>query len=199
MKFTLVDRIVSIDAKGIKASRNLSLAEEYLQDHFPGNPVMPGVLMLEGMIQAASWLVRVRQGFKHSMVLLKETRNVKYGKFVEPGDTLLIDVAMTGMEDGLAHFRGVGAVDGQVVVRGQFTLTFFNLADTDKSLAYNDEIVREMMKRKFQELGGNKALQSRQKEERGEGRGARDEGRETPSLPAPLVPRPASRPEGRSA
>jgi 3-hydroxyacyl-[acyl-carrier-protein] dehydratase len=173
MKFTLVDRIVSIDAKGIKASRNLSLAEEYLQDHFPGNPVMPGVLMLEGMIQAASWLVRVRQGFKHSMVLLKETRNVKYGKFVEPGDTLLIDVAMTGMEDGLA--------------------------DTDKSLAYNDEIVREMMKRKFQELGGNKALQSRQKEERGEGRGARDEGRETPSLPAPLVPRPASRPEGRSA
>ncbi len=160
MKFTLVDRILSIVGSKIKATRNLSLAEEYLADHFPGNPVMPGVLMLEGMIQTASWLVRVRHNFEHSMVLLKETKNVKYGKFVEPGDTLLIDVVMTDEEDGVAHFRGTGSVDGQIVVRGQFTLSFFNLADQDKSLTYNDEIVREMMKRKFHELCGDRAMLS---------------------------------------
>ena len=159
MRFTLIDRLLSISGgKSVRATRNLSLAEEYLADHFPGNPVMPGVLMLEGMIQTASWLVRVRHDFKHSMVLLKETKNVKYGKFVEPGDALIIDVTLTGEEGGVAHFRGQGAVNGQVVVRGQFSLNFFNLADQDKSLACNDEIVREMMKRRFQELCGPQAL-----------------------------------------
>ena len=58
MRFTLVDRIVALEpGKTITAVKNLSLAEEYLADHFPGFPVLPGVLMLEAMTQAAAWLV----------------------------------------------------------------------------------------------------------------------------------------------
>ncbi|HEX5445871.1 MAG TPA: 3-hydroxyacyl-ACP dehydratase FabZ family protein, partial [Pirellulales bacterium] len=91
MRFTLIDRIVDLQPGAkIRAVKNLSLAEEYLADHFPGFPVLPGVLMLEAMTQAAAWLVRVSDDFAHSMVVLKEARNVKYNQFVEPGQTLSV-------------------------------------------------------------------------------------------------------------
>src|SRR6201996_9275201 len=91
MRFVLIDRITELQTgKSLVAVKNLSLAEEYLADHFPGFPVLPGVLMLESMTQAAAWLVRVSEDFRHSMVVLKEARNVKYSKFVEPGQTLSV-------------------------------------------------------------------------------------------------------------
>ena len=106
MNFTLLDRITSITtAKNIKAAKCLSLGEEYLADHFPGNPVMPGVLQLEAMIQSAAWLLRLSQNFAHSMVLLHDTRNVKFGRFVAPGDQLFLDVNMIEIENSTARFR----------------------------------------------------------------------------------------------
>ncbi|HWC90817.1 MAG TPA: beta-hydroxyacyl-ACP dehydratase, partial [Pirellulales bacterium] len=69
----------------ITTIKSLSLAEEYLADHFPRFPVMPGVLMLESLTQTGAWLVRASEDFAHSMVLLKEARNVKFANFVVPG------------------------------------------------------------------------------------------------------------------
>ena len=64
MRFHLVDRVLELEpGERIVAIKNLSLAEEYLADHFPGFPVMPGVLMLEAMTQAAAWLVRASEDF----------------------------------------------------------------------------------------------------------------------------------------
>ncbi|MGD9644825.1 MAG: beta-hydroxyacyl-ACP dehydratase, partial [Pirellulales bacterium] len=75
MRFTLIDRIVECEPwQKIAARKNLTLAEEYLADHFPGFPVMPGVLMLEAMTQAGAWLVRASEDFRHSMVVLREAR-----------------------------------------------------------------------------------------------------------------------------
>ena len=80
MRFTLIDHVVELElGKKIVAVKNLSMAEEYLADHFPGFPVMPGVLMLEAMTQAGAWLVRASEDFAHSMVVLKQVGNVKYG------------------------------------------------------------------------------------------------------------------------
>jgi 3-hydroxyacyl-[acyl-carrier-protein] dehydratase len=72
MRFTFVDRVLDLEP-GVKITtvKALSLAEEYLADHFPRFPVMPGVLMLEAMTHAGAWLVRVSEDFAHSMVLLK--------------------------------------------------------------------------------------------------------------------------------
>ena len=98
MKFMLVDRIEQLEpGKEITVSKNLRLAEEYLADHFPSFPVLPGVLILQVAIEAASWLVRLTSDFTHSMLVLKETRQVRYGSFVSPGESLRVKVKAKGI------------------------------------------------------------------------------------------------------
>ena len=83
MRFNLVDRIIEVQpGKSLRAVKNLTLGEEYLADHFPTFPVMPGVLMLETLVEASAWLLRLTDDFKHSMIVLREARNVKYGTLV---------------------------------------------------------------------------------------------------------------------
>src|ERR671931_2717810 len=91
MRFNLVDRIVVAEpGRVIRAVKNLTLGEEYLADHFPTFPVMPGVLMLQTLVEAAAWLIRITEDFRHSVVVLREARNVKYGNFMEPGRNLIV-------------------------------------------------------------------------------------------------------------
>src|SRR5690606_16505029 len=86
MRFLLVDRITTYQAgESITAVKNLSLAEEYLADHFPGFPVMPGVLMLESLVQTSAWLMRITEDFRYSTLLLKEAKALKFNNFMKPG------------------------------------------------------------------------------------------------------------------
>src|SRR6478752_10719243 len=95
MRFVLIDRITEIQTgHSLTAVKNLSLAEAYLADHFPGFPVMPGVLMLESLTQAGAWLIRATDDFAHSVILLKQAKTIKYGSFVEPGRQLELRVEM---------------------------------------------------------------------------------------------------------
>ena len=91
MRFCLLDRITElVPGVQITAVKRLRPDEDYLDDHFPRFPVMPGVLMLEAMFQASAWLVRQSEGFAHSVVILKEARNVKYFDFITPGQELVV-------------------------------------------------------------------------------------------------------------
>src|SRR5580700_9001342 len=77
MRFTLLDRIIELEPGAkITAVKNLSMAEEYLADHFPGFPVMPGVLMLEAVVEASAWLWRITSDFEHSVIVMREAKNV---------------------------------------------------------------------------------------------------------------------------
>jgi len=156
MKFYLVDRVLELEAgKRLVAVKNLSLAEEYLQDHFPSYPVLPGVLMIEALVQGAAWLQRLTAGFAQSMVVLDEIRNIRYGAFFRPGTTMRVDVELLKQEPAatpapgtLWSFKGTGAVDAQVTVQGRFSLRAFNLAETSPALAETDrEVVRALRQR----------------------------------------------------
>ena len=153
MRFTLIDRIVECEPwQKIAARKNLTLAEEYLADHFPGFPVMPGVLMLEAMTQAGAWLVRASEDFRHSMVVLREARNVKYGTFVEPGQTLTIKAEVLGYDDREVKLKAQGEVEGQVSVSARLVLVRYNLADTDPNKADKDAVIVQTLRELYSQF-----------------------------------------------
>lgn len=140
MRFCLLDRISSL-TPGVEltAVKNVSLAEEYLADHFPEFPVLPGVFMLEAATQAAAWLVRISDDYAHSMIVLQEAKSVKFTDFVTPGNTLQMRVEQIKREESLVSFKFEGRVGERTCVSGRLTLDCFNLGDDDPELAELDQ------------------------------------------------------------
>jgi 3-hydroxyacyl-[acyl-carrier-protein] dehydratase len=150
MRFVLIDRIVSLEeGKRLVAVKNVSLAEEYLADHFPTFPVLPGVLLLQGLVESASWLVRRTQSFAHSMVLLEQARNVKYRSFLAPGSQIQYTVEARTIEDKVSSFTGRGVADGQEIVEARFGLRHFNLSERNPALAQVDAQVIQQLKDRY--------------------------------------------------
>lgn len=160
MKFNLVDRIEKIEpGKRIVAIKNLTLAEEYLADHFPTFPVMPGVMMLEALVQTAAWLVRLQQNWSKSLIVLTAARNVRYGNFVVPGATLRMDCELTGVEGDTVKFKAVGTLaDGSTAVSGKLELKCCNIADVCPHASEGDARLIEQLKTQFRLVGGPEAL-----------------------------------------
>ncbi len=153
MRLTLVDRIVELEpGKQIKATKCLTLSEDYLQDHFPKFPVMPGVLMLEAMYQTAAWLVRATDDFSHSMVTMSEANNVKYSDFVEPGETLTVTADLMKQDDRFVKLKCQGEVGDQIAVRGRLVLERYNLADDKSENVAIDKYILRNLQRKFRLL-----------------------------------------------
>ena len=153
MRFILIDKVVSLEPdKEIKAIKTVSLAEEYLADHFPAFPVLPGVLLLEGLIESASWLVRETENFAHSMILLEQARNVKYRSFVAPGAQIEYTVQAKTIEENVSSFSGFGLSNGERIVEAKFALRHFNLADEDSAMAATDATIIESLKQRWKLL-----------------------------------------------
>jgi len=143
MKFALIDRIVElVPGERIVAIKAVSLAEEYLGDHFPTFPVLPGVLILEAMAEAGAWLVREAEDFASSVILLRSAKNVTYKGFVKPGELLRVEVACRRLARGESDYVGVGYRNDQEVVKARFSLVHYSLAERDKSL---EPIDRELI------------------------------------------------------
>ena len=143
VKFILIDKVLSLTDERIVAVKYVSLAEEYLADHFPTFPVLPGVLMLEALTQAAGWLLHTRRDFACSMAVLKEARNVKYGRFVAPGNSLRVEVDLAKLSEGGATFKAAGYLENEQALSARLELSYFNLAERQPELASADLLLRE--------------------------------------------------------
>ncbi|MBI3406846.1 MAG: beta-hydroxyacyl-ACP dehydratase [Planctomycetes bacterium] len=149
MRFNLVDRLLDFEpGQRIRLVKNLTLAEEYLADHFPTFPVMPGVLMLETLVEAGAWLLRFTDDFRHSVIVLREARNVKYGNFMEPGRSLVVTAEIAEMREDKPEvtFKGKGEMDGASTVSAKFTLTRYNLRDRNPALERVDRRIVEHLR-----------------------------------------------------
>ena len=133
MKFILLDDILEQTPDRIVVLKQVSLAEEYLADHFPTFPVMPGVLMIETMVQAARRMLGDRGDAR---LVLGEVEALKFGSMVRPGETLEVEVTLLkSLEDGSYACKGIGRVrrirseenetslpTGETAVSGRFTM-----------------------------------------------------------------------------
>lgn len=108
MHFVLVDRFLELSDTSAVAVKNVTAAEEYLQDHFPGFPVLPGVFMVEALTQAARAVLE-RRGMRR--MVLGEVKALRYGSFVRPGETLRVEVTLDKLrDDGSVVFKAQGTV-----------------------------------------------------------------------------------------
>jgi 3-hydroxyacyl-[acyl-carrier-protein] dehydratase len=133
MRFQLIDKLLEASADRVVAAKNVSLAEEYLQDHFPSFPVLPGVLMLEAATQASAWAAYLRHGFTGddaydgpTVAMLKSARNVRYGHFVAPGKTLVVTAEATG-----DTYKVTGTVDDKTAFTGKISLSLLTPQDAE--------------------------------------------------------------------
>lgn len=158
MRLTLIDRILDVQpGVQITATKSVCLSEDYLADHFPRFPIMPGVLMLEAMYQTAAWLVRATDDFQHSLVLLAEANNVKYSDFVEPGQTLRVTAELISQKDQTYQLKcqGEKQADGAeptIAVRGRLVLQASNVADNQRVPSATDALLIQALREKYQLL-----------------------------------------------
>ncbi len=147
MHFSLIDRIeLLVPDSQIVATKSLSMAEEYLRDHFPNFPVMPGVLMLEALTQSAAWLIRVSQDFANGLVLLKEVKSVRYGKFVQPGQMLRIESNIINREGNLTYVKSEGGMEGKTILRAQLVLESVRVVDKYPDRVFDDDKLVKRLK-----------------------------------------------------
>lgn len=119
--FLMVDRILRIEGNRIVGLKNVTMNEPFFQGHFPGHPIMPGVLQLEAMAQVAGILLIKRAEAARQLAYFMAAEDVKWRKPVLPGDTLIIDVELTKARGKIGKASGVCRVGSEVVSEAEVT------------------------------------------------------------------------------
>ena len=126
--FILIDKIEIVKpGESLTALKNITINEPFFQGHFPGQPIMPGVLSLEVLCQAGSFLMlnQVEDPLKKNM-FFTTVEKVKFKRPIVPGDQLMINVELVKKKLNLCKFHGICSVDGNIAVDATFTA---NLVD----------------------------------------------------------------------
>lgn len=130
--FLMVDRVLSMEkGKTIQALKNVSINEPFFNGHFPHRPVMPGVLMLEAMAQAAALLAFDTLGVTpddKTVYYFAGIDGARFKRPVEPGDQLIMDVELLRLKSGVFKFKGVTRVQGNVACEAELMCTMRTIA-----------------------------------------------------------------------
>ena len=115
--FLLVDRITELEAgKRVVGLKNVTINEPFFQGHFPGHPIMPGVLIIEAMAQVGGMLMLgALESPDTQVVYFTSLDNVKWRRPVKPGDQLRFEIELLQVRGRMCKMRGVAKVDGEVV------------------------------------------------------------------------------------
>ena len=130
--FLMVDRVLALDkGKSIKALKNVTINEPFFMGHFPRRPVMPGVLMLEAMAQAAALLAFDTVGVMpddKTVYYFAGIDGARFKRPVEPGDQLVMDVTLERMKSGVFKFKGITRVGEEVACEAELMCTMRTIA-----------------------------------------------------------------------
>ena len=116
--FILVDRVLEAGPGGVRALKNVSANEPFFQGHFPGRPIMPGVLILEAMAQASIFLLEDQMP-EGTVAMLAGVENARFRRPVVPGDQLVLESKLAYFRRGLGRAAATASVDGTVVAEAE--------------------------------------------------------------------------------
>ncbi|MDR3690368.1 MAG: 3-hydroxyacyl-ACP dehydratase FabZ [Fimbriimonas sp.] len=119
----LVDRLLSVSEDGTKCRglKNVTINEGFFQGHYPGKPIMPGVLILESIAQVGGALFLSKPEYAGRIPLIGAIDDAKFKRMVVPGDQLIVDVEILWIRGPIGRMRGVATVDGEVAASMEMT------------------------------------------------------------------------------
>ncbi|MBA8755371.1 3-hydroxyacyl-ACP dehydratase FabZ [Wolbachia endosymbiont of Drosophila bicornuta] len=125
--FLLVDRVIECDpGNSIKAIKNVTFNEPFFIGHFPGHPIMPGVLIIESLAQASAICVLGKETIENKVVYLRSIENAKFRKLVTPGDTLILQANIQSVCLGVHKFRCIASVSEEKVAEATISAVLQN-------------------------------------------------------------------------
>ena len=131
--FLLVDRVLELTETHAVGVKNVTFNEPFFQGHFPAEPVMPGVLVLEAMGQVAAMMLSAKPGNENLITFLTGVEKAKFRRPVKPGDQLVTTAEMVRLRGKMGKVRTVGRVDGVVAAEAEFSFVAAEtLADSSK-------------------------------------------------------------------
>jgi len=158
-----IDSIVHVDGDQITARKAVAVGEEYFIDHFPDFAIVPGVLMLEFLVQAATWHLKSREGFTRSHVYLSHVGHVKCSKLVRPPADLelhceLLDVKNQGENrlKSLYEYQGKVKYQGNAAVATRFTLSYASLKDVEPLFSHLEHKINARQQNTYRKLVNTK-------------------------------------------
>ncbi len=127
----LVDKIIEINEENTKCKgiKNVTINEPFFQGHYPGNPIMPGVLIVESMAQVGASLLLQTDALKNRIPLIGNIDNVKFRRMVRPGDQLVIEIELLWVKGNVGKIAGIATVEGEMAAQMEMV---FKLSDRNK-------------------------------------------------------------------